>query len=383
MPRLPWWVLRRYRRSLLYTGWVIFTLVNLHLMMMYPRWETIPFHLIWAGLALFYGFRPWKAGPTLVLVTAIMVVTAGAIDVDLRLGIHSLAAFTEDPLLALMFFAMVWHARRRLAAESSHRLIATQIARLLTDQRLFLQDAAHQLKTPITIALGHAELLSGTLARSPAAGQQEGTDIEVIIGELNQLRRISEHLLVIAAAGDPEFLHPEPVALDRLAAGLLTRWRATADRRWKLGAISGVIVPADRERLSLALDALLQNAVQHTGGGDTIELSVTGGPPMETVRISITDTGSGIAADQLPRIFDRFRSGGPAPSRPSRGTGLGLALVDAVASAHGGMVTVRSEPGQGSEFALVLPVPPQPVLPAGQPGKEQAAAGDAGLASAG
>jgi signal transduction histidine kinase len=357
---------------------VIFTLVNLRLMMMYPRWETIPFHLIWTGLALFYGFRPWRAGPTLVLVSVIMVVTAGAIDVDLRLGMHSLAAFIEDPLLALMFFAMVWHARRRLAAESSHRLIATQIARLLTDQRRFLQDAAHQLRTPITIALGHAELLSSTLARSPAAGRQEGTDIEVIIGELNQLRRISEHLLVIAAAGDPEFLQPEPVALDRLAAGLLTRWRVTADRRWKLGAISGVIVPADRERLSLALDALLQNAVEHTGSGDTIELSVTGGPAMETVRVSVTDTGSGIAADQLPRIFDRFRSGGPGPSRPSGGTGLGLALVDAVASAHGGMVTVRSEPGQGSEFALVLPVPAQPVLPAGKPGKD-----DAGLASAG
>jgi two-component system sensor histidine kinase BaeS len=99
---------------------------------------------------------------------------------------------------------------------------------------------------------------------------------------------------------------------------------------------------------------------------------------METVRVSVTDTGSGIAADQLPRIFDRFRSGGPGPSRPSGGTGLGLALVDAVACAHGGMVTVRSEPGQGSEFALVLPVPAQPVLAAGKPGKD-----DAGLASAG
>jgi signal transduction histidine kinase len=368
---------------MLYAGWVIFTLANLHLMMMYPRWETIPFHLIWAGVALFYGFRPWRAAPTLVLVSVIMVVTAGAIDADLRLGMHSLAAFTEDPLLALMFFAMVWHARRRLAAESSHRLIATQIARLLADQRRFLQDAAHQLKTPITIALGHAELLSSTLACSSAAGQQEGTDIEVIIGELNQLRRISEHLLVIAAAGDPEFLHPEPVALDRLAAGLLTRWQPTADRHWTLGDVSPVIVPADRERLSLALDALLENAVQHTASGDTIELSVTGGPPATTVRLVVADTGSGIAADQLPQIFDRFRSGAPGPSRPARGTGLGLALVDAVASAHGGMVTVRSEPGEGSEFALVLPVPPWPALPAGQPGQEQAAADDAELTSAG
>ena len=365
---------------MLYTGWVIFTLVNLHLMMMYPHWETVPFHLIWAGLALFYGFRPWKAGTTLVVVTAIMVVTAGAIDIDLRLGMHSLAAFTEDPLLALMFFAMVWHSRRRIAAERSHRLIATRIARLLADQRRFLQDAAHQLKTPITIALGHAELLSVALDGSPAASQQESTDIEVIIGELNQLRRISEQLLVIAAAGDPEFLRPEPVALDRLAADLLTRWQATADRRWKLGAISRVIVPADRERLSLALDALLENAVQHTASGDAIELSVAGGPPAATVRIVVTDTGSGIAADQLPHVLDRFRSGGTGPSR---GTGLGLALVDAVARAHGGMVTVRSEPGQGSEFTLILPVPVRPALPAGRTGEERAVSDGAGLTSAG
>jgi signal transduction histidine kinase len=358
---------------------VAFTLVNFDLMFMYPAWETIPFHLIWTGLALFYGFRPWKAGLTLAVVTVITLATAAGIEVDVRRGFASAAELIEDPLLALMFFAMVWHARRRIAAESSHRLIATQIARLLADQRRFLQDAAHQLKTPITIALGHAELLSGSLGSSSASGQEEDTDIEVIIGELNQLRRISEHLLVIAAAGDPEFLHPEPVALDRLADGLLTRWQATADRSWKLGAISRVIVPADRERLSLALDALLENAVQHTVDGDAIELSVTGGPPATTVRIAVADTGNGIAADQLPRIFDRFRSGGTSLSRPSRGTGLGLALVDAVASAHGGMVTVRSEPGQGSEFTLVLPVPAWPSPPA----EEWAAADGTGLASAG
>jgi signal transduction histidine kinase len=349
-------------------------------MIMYPAWETIPFHLIWAGLALFYGFRPWKAAPTLVVVTAIVLITAVGIVVDARMGSDAAADLAEDPVIALMFFTMVWHARRRIAAERSHRLIATQIARLLADQRRFLQDAAHQLKTPITIALGHAELLSTTLAASPAAGQQESTDTEVIIGELNQLRRISEHLLVIAAAADPEFLHPEPVALDRLADSLLTRWQATADRRWRLGAISRVIVPADRERLGLALDALLENAVQHTASGDAIELSVLGGPPAATVRIGVADTGSGIAADQLPHIFDRFRSGGTSPSR---GTGLGLALVDAVASAHGGTVTVRSAPGQGSEFTLVLPVPAEPALPGGRPAGERAAADGAGLTSAG
>ena len=91
-----------------------------------------------------------------------------------------------------MFLAMAWHAHRKLAAERSHHLISEHNARLLADQRRFLQDAAHQLRTPITIALGHAELLA---ARSPSRRQQEGEDIEVVIGELNRLRRISERLL--------------------------------------------------------------------------------------------------------------------------------------------------------------------------------------------
>ena len=130
----------------------------------------------------------------------------------------------------------------------------------VADQRQFLQDAAHQLRTPITIALGHAELLASNLT-----GQQEGQDIQVVIGELNRLRRISERLLVIAAAAHPGFLHAEPVALDQLTMELLRRWRPTADRRWRLGRLDRVTVPADRERLSLALDALLENAVRHTG----------------------------------------------------------------------------------------------------------------------
>jgi signal transduction histidine kinase len=351
-------------------------------MVRYPQWETVPFHLIWAALALFYGFRPWRTGPTLIVVLAVMVATAAALGVDVRLGGDSTAALAEDPLLAIIFFAMVWYTtHRRVAAERSRRRITTKNEQLLADQRRFLQDAAHQLKTPITIALGHAELLSAALASaSPGIGEQEATDIAVIIGELNQLRRISEHLVVIAAAGDPEFLNLEPVALDRLVSGLITRWRPAADRLWRLGPVSRVIVPADRERLSLALDAILENAVRHTRDGDVIELSVEDGDPERVARLVVTDTGTGIAGDDLPYVFDRFRSGRAVPAR---GTGLGLALVDAVVRAHGGTVAVRSEPGRGSEFTLTLPSPGRLALPAAPPGEGVMAVGDAEAASPG
>ena len=336
------------------TVWTVFALANLDFIFMFPGWETIPFHAIWASMTLVYGFRVWKVGPTLWLMTAVMLLTAAGIAVDVWVGSEPAAELTEVPLVALMFLAMAWHARRKLAAEHSHRLVSEHNARLLTDQRRFLQDAAHQLRTPITIALGHAELLAGSVG-----GQQESEDIEVVIGELNRLRHISERLLIIAAAGDPAFLHPETVALDLLIAELVRRWRPAADRSWRIGRLDRVTVQADRERLGLALDALLENAVRHTGSGDAIQLSVIRDYPGMPARIVVADAGGGIPDDQLPFIFDRFRTGDDGQSR---GTGLGLPLVRAVARAHGGDVTVRAAPGKGSEFELTLPAPARPAL---------------------
>jgi signal transduction histidine kinase len=183
-------------------------------------------------------------------------------------------------------------------------------------------------------------------------------------------------LLVIAAAEGPEFLQPEAVALDTFTVEILRRWRPTADRRWQLGRLDKVTVQADRERLGLAVDALLENAVRHTADGDVIKLSVVAVGYGLPVRMVVADTGQGIPADLLRHVFDRFRSG---DSGPPRGTGLGLALVSAVARAHGGEVLVQSTPGQGSEFELLLPAPAGPLelMPGADPGTP-AGAGAAG-----
>jgi signal transduction histidine kinase len=335
-----------YSPRALDAGWAVFSAANLVAIYWFANWETIPFHFIWISLTVLYGFRAWRAGPTMWVLGAVMVTTASGIWLDVVRGSEPKEELTEVPLMAAVFIAMVWHAHRKQAAERSHHLVSEQNARLVADQRQFLQDAAHQLRTPITIALGHAELLAEDLT-----GQQEGQDIEVVIGELNRLRRISERLLVIAAAADPGFLHAEPVDLDQLTTDLVKRWRPTANRRWQLGRLDRVAVHADRERLSLALDALLENAVRHTSPGDFIQLSVIQGWPGMPVRIVVADDGSGIAADQLDLIFDRFRTG----NSQSRGTGLGLPLVRAVARAHGGDITVSSRPGAGSQFELSLP----------------------------
>jgi signal transduction histidine kinase len=332
-------------------AWGVFSVANLIAITVFAEWETVPFHFIWISLTLLYGFRVWSIKPTVWVLGLVMVTTFVAISWDVFHGLQNVDELNEVPLMAAMFGMMVWHAQRRLTAYRVSARISAENARLLATQRRFLQDASHQLRTPITIALGHAELLASELAGS---GRAEERDIGVVVGELVRLRRLSERLLMIAAAEDPDFLRPEPVALDRFTMDVLRKWMPTAQRRWQLGRLDEVIVDADRERLGLAVDALLENAIRHTRDGDVIQLSVLSAGDGSAARMIIADTGTGIPASERDHIFDRFRSGSELGD--GRRTGLGLALVRAVARAHGGDALVHSAPGHGSEFELVLPV---------------------------
>ncbi len=365
-----------FRMAWVDAAWVVFSLINLASIVIFGHWETVPFHFIWISLTLVYGFRVWAIKPTLWVLGMVMLTTFTAIGWDVWRGAQSVDELNEVPLMAVMFWLMVWHARRRLVADHERDMVSDENARLLTTQRRFLQDASHQLRTPITIALGHAELLARELA-----DRGENRDIQVVVGELTRLRRLGERLLVIAASEDPDFLYPEPVALDRFTMEVIRKWRPTAARRWQLGQLDAVTVSADRERLGLAVDALLENAVRHTTDNDMIQLSVVAGGHGAPARMIIADTGTGIRPTELERIFDRFRTGtipdesvsatygadGPVSveygGSGSKGTGLGLALVRAVAHAHGGDVLVRSTPGLGSEFEVVLPTRPTPAGP--------------------
>ena len=245
--------------------------------------------------------------------------------------------------------------------------------RLAVPESSLLPDAAHQLRTSVTIALGHAELLASELA-----GHRYEQDIYVVVGELVRLKRISERLLLIAASRDPGFLVLKPIALDSVAIEALRRWEPTAPRDWATGRLDAVTVPADRERLGQAMDALLENAVQHTGPGDTIMLSVARDDDTAVAQLIVEDSGEGITAAEIGHIFERFRTG---PARDGhRGTGLGLPLVRAVARGHAGEVNVRSAPGSGSRFELVLPATSQggPTGDAGAAARAAAAGGRTG-----
>jgi len=334
-------------------AWVVLWILGLGGIVLFQTWEAIPFHLIWITFALLYSFRVRNTGRTLWVLAAMCVTTGAAIGIDVLRGTAAAEELTEVPLMAAMFWVMMWHGRRRLAADAELIRVNQENERLLATQRRFLQDASHQLKTPITIALGHSELLARHLADN-----QDKRDINVVVGELTRLRTLSERLLLIAASASPDFLRPEPVELDHFAADVLLRWQPAADRCWQLGRLDSVTAFADTERLGLAVDALLENAVQHTGPADLIRLSVVARTDRSGLAsLVVQDTGTGVAAEELARIFERFATGSQ-PVAGRRGTGLGLSLVRAVAEGHGGEVRATSVPGLGSKFEFMLPVGP-------------------------
>ncbi len=345
------------RSSWVDIAWVAFVAINLAAMRLLPAWQTVPFLAIWVSLTVIYGFRLWRIQPTILTLAAVTIATGGIIGVQVLKGQQDADYLAEVPLIALMFLVMVWHGRRRLSATEERlaamdevQRVSQENLRLLKQQRRFLQDASHELGTPITVALGHAELIERAVTNPVVA-----EDARVVTDELMRLRRLSTRMLLLASAESPDFLHLTPVPVESVVVDALDRWGHTP-RHWRLGPVAETTVLGDRDRLAVALDALLENAVAHTSPGDRIEVGaqVEG----EAVALAVTDSGCGIQDADLQRIFNRFARAEPHRSRPSGGLGLGLAIVQAIAEAHGGSVRVQSTFGHGSKFEVLLPLAP-------------------------
>jgi signal transduction histidine kinase len=324
-------------------AWAGFVYLNLGLMWLWPRWETIPFHLIWLTLTLLYGFTVWAPRKTLVILAGIASLTGGLILDDAAHGTQVWGELFEVPLMSAMFLAMVWHARRRQEATKALARESEKRALMLARQEGFLHDVSHELRTPITIARGHLEVDQRIAGTRP--------EVEVALDELRRMERIVDRLLMLAKAQSAT-LTMAGVELSGLLEEVVMRWSDVAPRVWRVGELAPGTLRADPDALRSALDALVENAVQHTEPTAVIEVRsrAAGG----TVSIEVRDEGSGMPTDAAERIFGRFARADVARSRGDGGVGLGLSIVDAIARAHGGRCTVTTS-AEGSTFTLVLP----------------------------
>lgn len=225
-----------------------------------------------------------------------------------------------------------------------------------SEQR-FVDDAGHELRTPITVIRGHLELMDD----DPASRE---VTMRVVTQELDRMSRIVTDLLALAKSDRPDFIRPVAgVDVSMLTVALEAKISALAPRRWQVGRIAEGEAALDAERITQAVLQLAQNAVQHTREDDVITLTsqFVDDPQLgRALAVGISDTGPGVPHADRDRIFERFSHGEPPDGRRHSGAGLGLAIVRAIAEGHGGRVTVGGEPGTGAVFTIVLPVPAGP-----------------------
>jgi signal transduction histidine kinase len=335
-------IVGRYRLEIL---WGLFVAACYVAMVAWPSWQTVPFFLVWISLTLLYGLKVWPLRPTLIVLVAVMVLTGIPTAMHAMGGADAVQKLAKVPLMALLFLAVVWHARRRVEAVRIAERRAAEANSMLERQERFIHDASHELRTPLTIARGHLELLG----ENPAASGE----LEIALEELSRIDAIVGRLLLLASASQPDFLQAEEVDLEPFLEDIFMRWSEVARRAWRLGSLAPGRLLVDPDRLRAALDALLENAVKFTQEGDAIELRAVAGIPGQ-IGIEVADEGCGVQPEALGRIFDRFGRADAARTRSDGGVGLGLAIVDAIAKRHGGRCTVTSTP-HGSTFALLLP----------------------------
>jgi len=237
------------------------------------------------------------------------------------------------------------------------RTLNGMLARLesaFVGQRQFLDDAGHELKTPLTVLQGHLELLD------PDDPGEVAETRQLLLDEIDRMSRLVGDLILLAKSDRPDFLTVAPVSLERLTHTLLSKARGLADRDWVLDGAGEAVVPLDEQRVTQAVLQLADNAVKHTDTGD--EVAIGSAAHGSSVRIWVRDTGPGVPESDRQHVFERF---GRSVVRPGdEGFGLGLSIVRAIATAHHGRVEVDPDHSPGARFVIVLPTESEAPWPA-------------------
>jgi signal transduction histidine kinase len=234
--------------------------------------------------------------------------------------------------------------------------------RSVESQRRFVDHAAHEMQTPLTVLQGNLEVAL-LKARTPEEYR------EALINNLEQVGRLitlTRSLLTLAKfTGDKPPVHLVPLALEPLIHDLVAELTILFDERQITLSCEAQSVPpvlGDAQWLKQALINLLDNALRYTpsGGAVTVRLQAIA----EEVAVAVEDTGHGIEPEHVPHLFERFYRTDWARAKDSGGTGLGLPIVREIAEAHGGTISVTSHVDKGSVFTLRLPIPSHQSIPA-------------------
>jgi two-component system OmpR family sensor kinase len=218
--------------------------------------------------------------------------------------------------------------------------------------RRFVADASHELRTPLTSIRGYSEMLRRGASESPVDADLARRRIEE---ESIRMTGLVDDMLVLARLDQGRPLEQEPVDLQAIATDAVADARAVAPQRdIKLVSPGPVVVNGDDTRLRQVLGNLVRNALVHTPSQTPIDVKLS--TEDSIARLSVADHGPGLPAEDADRIFEPFYRADPSRSRDSGGAGLGLSIVSAVVTAHGGHVSVHQTEGGGATFDVELPL---------------------------
>lgn len=218
-------------------------------------------------------------------------------------------------------------------------------------QKSFVSDASHELRTPISVIRGYAQLLERWGMSDPEVAKEA---ISAISSEAESMRELVEKLLFLARHDKKTFkLEMETFDLTELCREMIRDTQLIAkDHNVQQGQMQNVAVIADRSAVKQAIRVFIDNAIKYTPKGGTITISCE--DLGDDARISVTDSGPGMTRDEVLRAFDRFYRSDSARRSQVAGHGLGLSIARLIAASHGGKISVKTAPGEGSTFRLIL-----------------------------
>jgi two-component system, OmpR family, sensor kinase len=341
------------RRERLFIPWLAFVGLCVWAMWASPGREVVPYHLVWIGFALVYGFEKWPLGRTTVALVLVAAVTGSILVQRAWTGVIAWDETTEIPLMLLLAVLVVWHVRRREAALATVTRLAEREVAAAEERERLSRLTSHEMRTPLTIASGYVDLL---LAHEDDTARR--ADLEIVRDELGRLSRAGDRLLRVIQLQD--ILPTSPIDMDALLRDTTQRWAAVADREWTTDPRGGTF-EASRERIRACLDTLIENALRYTTEGDTVRLFCfrRGGH----LWVGVADSGPGLSREQIVLINARSKASSTPPTLtaepdPRSQTGLGIGIVqEIVAARHGRVLAGRSREG-GALIAMVLPMSP-------------------------